>query len=148
MSTPTNIRTTGLFILFILCVCAAGLFVFAAIFLVRGTPASAQQLDLNAIMPCGTPDVAGEQTADQCSAARDLFMQNCTSCHSFIPIVLLQKDETGWDATITHHRPLVPQLSQADLDLIRQFLKDHFRPDRPVPNLPKALIDNDPGFPL
>jgi hypothetical protein len=146
MSTPTKLRTTARFIVTL---CAVGLFIFTALSLVGETPASAQdQLDLNAIMPCGTPGFAGKQTADQCNAARNLFMQNCTSCHSFVPIVLLQKNEAGWDGTLAYHRPLLPQLSQADFDLVGQFLKDHFRPDRPVPNLPKTLIDNDAGFPF
>ena len=36
---------------------------------------------------------------------------------------------------------------QRQLELIAQFLKDHFNPDRPVPKLPQVLIDNDPGLP-
>ena len=146
MSASTIVRASRRFIIFVR---AAGLRALAVTSLSLWAPAAAQeQLDMNAIMPCGTADFAGKQTAEQCDAARDAFMQNCTSCHSFVPIVLLQKDEAGWDATLSQHRSLAPEISRSDFDLIAQFLKDHFRPDRPVPHLPKALIDNDPGFPL
>jgi hypothetical protein len=129
-------------------------FLCALILLVPGTalldtvaPVSAQELDLAAIMPCGTPDLAGRQPPDQCTAARDLFMRDCTSCHSFVPIVRQQKDASGWDATMSRHQTRMDNATTGDLDLIRQFLQDHFRPDRPVPKLPQELIDNDPGFP-
>jgi len=144
MTAATDVRIKGRLVAFL---CALGLLVLAAAFFGRPAPASAQQLDLAAIMPCGTPDLAGKQPADQCSAARDLFMQDCTSCHSFVPVVREQKDAAGWNATMSRHQPRVENASEADLDLIRQFLTDHFRPDRPVPKLPQELIDNDPGFP-
>lgn len=151
MSAPTTIRTICIrkICLLAFSVCAGGSLALAVASLSRWAPAAAQeQLDLNAIMPCGTPDLAGKQSADQCTLARDAFMQNCTSCHSFVPIVLLQKDAAGWDATLTQHQSLAPGISRTDLDIIGQFLKDHFRPDRPVPALPKQLIDNDAGFPF
>ena len=53
----------------------------------------------------------------------------------------------SWDATLVRHREKMSEAEDADLDLIKQFLKDHFRPDRPVPNVPQELIDSDPGFP-
>jgi hypothetical protein len=121
--------------------------VLTAPFWSRSIPAAAQDLDLNAIMPCGTPDFAGKQSAADCTSARSLLMQQCTSCHSFVPIVRQQKEESGWDATIASHRERVSSMSDNELNLLAQFMKDHFRPDRPVPNLPQQLIDNDPGFP-
>lgn len=111
------------------------------------TGAVAQDLDMNAIMPCGGAFSTGKLTEDQCKAARDLFLQDCTSCHSFVPVVRLQKDAAGWKATMATMAPKVQGASKADLDSIEQFLVDHFNPGRPVPKLPDALISNDPGFP-
>ena len=119
----------------------------AAALLALPAPGSAQELDMNAIMPCGTPDLKGKQDAAACDSSRAIFVQQCTSCHTIVPIVRQQKNDADWDATMTRHRERVPDLSPAEFDSIAQFLKDHFKPERPVPNLPQQLIDNDPGFP-
>ena len=98
-------------------------------------------------MPCGIPDSGGRQSVDVCERARELFIQQCTSCHSFVPIVRQQKVGADWDGTLRRHTERLSEAPSEDLELIGQFLKDHFNPDRPVPSLPQELIDNDPGFP-
>lgn len=110
-------------------------------------PSQAQGLDVNAVMPCAPPAHSGKQAPDVCEQSRGLFMQNCTSCHTVIPVVRMQKPDAEWDATLVRHREKMSEAEDADLDLIKQFLKDHFRPDRPQPNVPQELIDSDPGFP-
>lgn len=109
--------------------------------------ARAQGLDIDATMPCAPPGHSGRQSAELCEKSRGLFMQNCTSCHTVIPVMRMQKPESEWDGTLIRHREKMSEAADEDLDLIRQFLKDHFRPDRPVPPIPQELIDSDPGFP-
>lgn len=109
-------------------------------------PAFGQELDINAVMKCAG-DAKAKQSAEACVAARGLFMQHCTSCHSFVPVVRQQKDEAGWGALMAGHRQRAADVADPDYEAIGQFLKDHFTPDRPVPDLPQHLIDNDPGFP-
>jgi len=130
------------------CLSAAAVFALVGAVSIMGeSRVRAQDLDMNAIMPCGGDFASGKLSEDQCKSARDLFLQDCTSCHSFVPVVRTQKDEAGWNATMGVMGPKVQGASQADLDLIKQFLIDHFNADRPVPTLPSDLIANDPGFP-
>jgi hypothetical protein len=119
-----------------------------ALVVIAGTAhsACAQELDINAVMKCAG-DAKAKQSAEACVAARGLFMQHCTSCHSFVPVVRQQKDEAGWSAVMSGHRERTGGVADPDYEAIGQFLKDHFTPDRPVPELPQHLIDNDPGFP-
>ena len=106
-----------------------------------------QGLDIDAAMPCAPPAHVGTQSPDVCSRSRDLFMQNCTSCHTVIPVIRMQKPDNEWDATIVRHREKITEAADEDLELVGQFLKDRFRPGRPVPKIPQELIDSDPGFP-
>lgn len=76
---------------------------------------------------------------EQCAAARDLILANCTSCHTFVPVVKAQKNEAEWIATLEIHRPRVPDLSDEQLTQIRQYLIEHFNPNMPVPKLPPEL---------
>jgi hypothetical protein len=145
MSTRSTARAgTGL----VTCLTAAAVFALVGAVSIMGeSRVQAQDLDMNAIMPCGGDFTSGKLTEDQCKSARDLFLQNCTSCHSFVPVVRMQKDEAGWTATMGVMGPKAQGASPDDLNLIKQFLIDHFNPSRPVPNLPPDLVANDPGFP-
>ena len=72
---------------------------------------------------------------------RELLLNNCTSCHTFVPIVVLQMDKNAWERNSRIHRSRVPALSNDDFDVLYQYLVANFNPDRPVPTLPKELLE-------
>ena len=72
---------------------------------------------------------------------RDLVLNNCQTCHVFTPIVILQMDETQWARNGSEHRDRVELVSDEDFDLMYKYLATTFNPDRPVPELPEALLE-------
>ncbi len=72
---------------------------------------------------------------------RALVLNNCTTCHTFVPIVLLQLTKEAWERNSNIHRDRVPSLSDADFRVLYDYLEASFNPDRPVPKLPQALLD-------
>jgi hypothetical protein len=103
-------------------------------------------VDISKIFWCKDGENGG-QTADQCAEARDLILQNCTSCHTFVPIVKAQKSEQEWNATLATHRSRLPDVSDDDYAKIRAYLIPHFNPQHPKPELPPALEQLGTGLP-
>src|SRR5262245_4803761 len=52
--------------------------------------ASASKVNMDEIFPAG--------------AGRDLVLNNCQNCHTFVPIVILQMDEDAWTRSSLDHR--------------------------------------------
>lgn len=72
---------------------------------------------------------------------RDLVLNNCTSCHTFVPIVVLQMDKEQWTRSSREHRERVDGLSDEDFKILYDYLIPNFNPNKPVPKLPKELLD-------
>ena len=72
---------------------------------------------------------------------RDLVLNNCQICHVWVPIVILQMDETQWARNRSEHRDRVELVSDEDFELMYGYLTTTFTPDRPVPELPSALLE-------
>jgi hypothetical protein len=72
---------------------------------------------------------------------RDLVLNNCQNCHTFVPIVVLQMEEAAWTRNSIDHRERVTQVSDEDFKTLYAYLKANFHPGRPVPTLPKELLD-------
>ncbi|MBI3695867.1 MAG: hypothetical protein HY238_13630 [Acidobacteria bacterium] len=72
---------------------------------------------------------------------RDLVLNNCTTCHTFVPIVVLQMTKEAWERNSRDHRERVTALSDDDFKTLYEYLVANFNPDRPVPMLPKELLD-------
>ncbi len=72
---------------------------------------------------------------------REAVLDNCTSCHTIVPIVVLQMSQSQWDRNARDHRGRVPRMSDADFKAAYDYLAKNFNPDRPVPKLPKELLD-------
>ena|SRR5712692_4531780 len=72
---------------------------------------------------------------------RDLVLSNCTTCHTFVPIVVLQMTKEAWERNSRDHRDRVKALSDDDFKTLYEYLVVNFNPDRPVPTLPKELLD-------
>ena len=107
----------------------------------RGGGAMAQDVDINAIFRCTAKDDAGMK---QCSEARELILDNCTSCHTFVPIVVQQFDRSGWETEISRHVSdgRAPGLTPAQARTMTEYLIANFNAGLPVPTLPKELLDN------
>lgn len=101
-------------------------------------PARAQDLDMEEVFRCHeTPEVP----AETCNEARSLILDNCTTCHAFVPIVLQQFDAEGWNGLLDRHRPRVPQLSDEQIETIGAYLAANFNPDYEPPELPPELLE-------
>ncbi len=90
--------------------------------------ANASKVDMDAIFPAG--------------AGRDLVLNNCQNCHTFVPIVILQMDEDGWTRSSLDHRGRVAGLSDEEFTTLYTYLKANFNPNRPVPKLPQELLES------
>ena len=102
-----------------------------------GAPASAQGLDINKVFWCDGK--IGEQTKDECLAARESILANCTGCHAITPIVKAQKPKEQWTAFLNTHRARVPDIAEDEYAEIGKFLGAHYTPENPVPKLPPEL---------
>jgi cytochrome c5 len=83
-------------------------------------------VDINTIFPAGP--------------GRELVLNNCTSCHTFVPIVILQMNKDEWERSSRNHRSRVPGLSDDEFKTLYTYLVANFNPDHPVPVLPKELL--------
>ena len=72
---------------------------------------------------------------------RDLVLNNCQNCHTFVPIVVLQMDADAWTRNSIDHRERVTSLTDEEFKTLYTYLRANFHPGRPVPTLPKALLD-------
>jgi hypothetical protein len=72
---------------------------------------------------------------------REVMLDNCTNCHTIVPLVILQYPQAQWDNSARNHRDRVPRMSDADFKAAYAYLAKNFNPDRPVPKLPKELLD-------
>lgn len=101
--------------------------------------ALAQGVDIEAIFNCAADGPLGDQTPEVCAETRDLVLNNCTACHSFVPIVKAEKTDEEWDATLDVHRERVTAFSDEQWAQVETFLKAHFNDQIPAPVLPPAL---------
>jgi hypothetical protein len=83
-------------------------------------------VDINKIFPAGP--------------GRELVLNNCTSCHTFVPIVILQMNRDEWERSSRNHRSRVPGLNDDEFKTLYAYLVANFNPDHPVPALPKELL--------
>jgi cytochrome c5 len=93
------------------------------------SPAAAQptaKLNIDEIFPPGK--------------GRDLVLNNCTNCHTIVPIVVLQMTKDAWDLNAREHRDRVTALTDAEVAVLYEYLAANFNPDRPVPKLPEELL--------
>jgi hypothetical protein len=86
------------------------------------------RLDMDAIFPAGP--------------GRDLVLNNCQNCHTFVPIVVLQMDKDAWQRNSIDHRERVTTLTDEEFKTLYEYLTANFNPDRPVPELPRDLLES------
>ncbi len=77
---------------------------------------------------------------------RDLVLENCQNCHTFVPIVVLQMDKDAWQRNSLDHRERVTTLTDGQFKTVYDYLTTNFGPHRPVPKLPKSLLKTWTGY--
>jgi hypothetical protein len=71
---------------------------------------------------------------------RDLVLNNCQSCHPWVPIVILRMDKAAWYRNSLEHRERVKGLGDEEFKILYDYLSSTFTPERPVPKLPPELL--------
>jgi mono/diheme cytochrome c family protein len=85
------------------------------------------RVDLDAIFPAGQ--------------GRDLLLNNCQSCHTWVPVVVLQMNEEEWNRWAVEHRGRVGALTDDEFSTLHAYLIRNFNPSTPVPELPPAMLE-------
>lgn len=93
----------------------------------QATSGGSGRIDLDAIFPPGE--------------GRDLVLSNCTSCHSFVPVVIVGFNSDEWDRNARDHQDRVTGMTEEERAILYAYLKEHFGPDDPVPELPPELLE-------
>jgi mono/diheme cytochrome c family protein len=88
---------------------------------------AAAKLNMDEIFPAGP--------------GRELVLNNCQNCHTFVPIVILQMEPDAWRRNSIDHRDRVTSLSDDEFKTLYEYLVANFNPSRPVPTLPKELLE-------
>lgn len=86
------------------------------------------RVDMDAIFPAGE--------------GRELLLNNCQNCHTWVPIVVLQMNEQEWNRWAVEHRGRVSGIGDEEFATLHRYLISNFNPDRPVPELPAALLES------
>lgn len=94
----------------------------------RAATGSPSKLNLDEIFPPGD--------------GRELVLDNCQNCHTFVPIVVLQMEKDAWQRSSVDHRDRVNNLSDEELKIVYEYLTANFGPHRPVPTLPKEFLES------
>lgn len=130
-----------------------GLFLFAVLFVAAcggGTsaPREADSAATGGSAPAPEADTAagGQVRVDMDAIfppgpGREILLNNCQNCHTWVPIVILQMDEAAWQRNSLDHRDRVANLSDEEFKVLYEYLIANFNPDRPVPELPPSLLE-------
>ncbi len=70
------------------------------------------------------------------SRARDLILENCGTCHSFVCAFRGQRTVEHWQTIKRDMRDKVSQLSDQDYDTMFAYLEVNFNDQKPEPQLP------------
>lgn len=119
--------------------------ILAAVYLVGACRSKgAPQQPAGGSAPAAATDASSNVNIDEIfppGPGRALVLNNCTSCHTFVPIVILQMDKEQWTRNSVEHRERVDGVSDADFTVLYDYLMANFNPDKPVPKLPKELLN-------
>jgi len=99
-------------------------------------PQSGEQM-----LPAGKSDKVNLDQIFPTGPGRNLVLNNCTNCHTITPIVVLQLTKEAWERSGRDHRERVYAMSDAEFNTLYDYLIANFNPSKPVPQLPKELLD-------
>jgi hypothetical protein len=93
----------------------------------KGPSGKSAKLDMDKIFPPGP--------------GRDLVLNDCTNCHTIAPIVLVQMTREARERWARDHRERVYAMTDEDYKILTEYLIKNVSPGKPVPQLPKELLD-------
>jgi hypothetical protein len=67
---------------------------------------------------------------------RNLVINNCSACHSFVRIVAAQRPKSAWVMVKAKMRPNVPSLTDEEANTLFNYLAENFNDTKPAPCLP------------
>jgi hypothetical protein len=74
------------------------------------------------------------------------MLRDCTSCHSFVPIVTGQRPNDRWQSLKNDHRDKAAGVSAADYDTEFNYLMDNFNDTKPAPKFPDWFLQAQEGI--
>lgn len=85
------------------------------------------KVDLDDIFPAGE--------------GRELVLRECTGCHTWVPVVIMQAEAPYWWQISRDHRDRTPGITDEEFNTLFEYIIANYPPDKPVPELPPALLD-------
>ena len=110
-----------------------------------GVPAPAQQASSGG-QRSGEAEKVNLEEIFPPGPGRDLVLENCQNCHTFVPIVVLQMEKDAWQRNSLDHRERVTTLTDEQFKTVYEYLSTNFGPHRPVPKLPPGLLKTWTGY--
>ena len=94
-----------------------------------------------------TTSADGQMTVDMDAIfpegeGREILLNNCQSCHTWVPVVVLGMNEDEWARWRQDHRARVPGIPDDRFEVLYDYLVTNFNPSTPVPDLPPALLES------
>jgi hypothetical protein len=89
-----------------------------------------------ATLPAGTIDLDKILPAGK---GRDLFLNNCTSCHAFVCSVEGQRTADIWGTIQANHSDKLTGMNEGDYKAVFAYLVANFNDKTPAPKLPPEL---------
>ena len=74
------------------------------------------------------------------------MLRDCTSCHSFVPIVTGQRPNDRWLSLKNDHKDKTPGVSPADYDAEFAYLMENFNDKKPEPKFPDWFMQQQLGI--
>lgn len=72
---------------------------------------------------------------------RSLVLDTCGTCHAVACSAIGQRRPARWDSLKEDHRDKVSNLSEADLETVFGYLKEHFNDSKPEPRVPPHFLE-------
>ncbi len=107
---------------------------------VPATPTSAPAIRVPVSSPGSAPKLNLDEIAPP-DQGRDLLVQNCGACHSFICAFRGQRSVDHWQTIKQDMRDKVSVLDDQDYDTLFAYLEANFDDHKPEPNLPPEFQD-------
>jgi hypothetical protein len=92
------------------------------------------------VSPASTqPETLGDLFPE--GEARDLVLNNCSSCHAVACSVIGQRTAARWNGLKEGHSDRMPSLAEGELDRMFAYLQGHFNDTQPEPSVPAAFLE-------
>lgn len=114
-------------------------------------PTTGAQATKASATPTQQPSSGGQQKINlddyfPKSPGRELVLRDCTTCHSFAPVIMGQRPKARWLSLKEDHKDKASGVTSADYDLEFDYLMENFNDTKPEPKLPDWFLKQQPGI--